>query len=1085
MSENVSIQQKIQQYRQLNPKIKDLSDEQILSILSKNGEITLTKEQKNSLYLNTKILNKHNGTELEKRSQPKTVILKSGQKIVTNNGILKYYSADGKELNKESFEQEVGIVDIKNSGRYSITKNGKTRYYAFNGTELNEAYFKQVESNDVVVKSSDGKSYNFNKTLEKRINNVSTNLERAEDENGFIGSTWSGFKNITGIGDSSDNVREQQKAEQKLLEQFNSNEQTRAQVFKDLTGSDYNQENLEKFIKGEIKLKSEIALNGYKEGQAMAVDVGADIVSGVAAVGIYTAAVAAAPFTGGGSIAVGIAAAGASGAAIKTGMKAADAATGGREYSLKDAAHDAATGTFSGVIAPVTGGLGGAVGKTVATKLGVQAVKQVGKEVAETAVESGVKQTIKTALTNPTGYEYVGGNIAKKSMALGAEMATDGAVGGSVDNAFRTVIDGGSLEDVAKAAGEGFVGGAILSPVIGGGMKSVGKISEHFSVKNNLEVPEKEKFLSNLENSDVSEKLKTANTREDFVSIRDAIKNMPSGQDKAISQQEYIAKYNEWIKSSERPDIRMEYRANSLLDERIQNACIKDGIIDENLLKIANDLKITSENVSKDVYLSESTDITIEGIIKLIKDVPQDQRQEIVDSTKELFTNSHVRNGVVDMIISACIEENKSQPIKFNNIAFKEIINLFDMKNKTHPSTNDFSYSLKVAEIANSAIRYTYDSNGKLVKSFDEVNFNIAKLYNEFNKDALHIDFRYAKDKDTDLIDISKLDSKTQKYILENLPANMQSNINKISEYIFDRDKIAKVFENMGFSEKENRNGIFAPKDLQEKVLDKMDVSRGRYGDIFFCEDDLDNISKMLNQGNHKDFWKKQTPEDLIVYCLRYKNLFSDFYTPPVIERMGDKFWDNVIKNIENSTTTEDELTALARYTGESSNQINAALTARQNHQNSNQIYLKYADNLSQLLDKHVLTEDIHVYMGTDYTESLAGLMLQDGTSILDVIENPSKFKDRSDEIDALLNGFVVNQERFMSTSLVEENHSHRFAKVNYDFTLKAGSNALFRNIYSNVNNHEIEMIVQKDSKIIFKGIDWDTGKIIADVETN
>lgn len=49
----------------------------------------------------------------------------------------------------------------------------------------------------------------------------------------------------------------------------------------------------------------------------MAADVGADIVSGIAAVGIYTAAVAAAPFSGGTSIAVGIAAAGASAAAIK------------------------------------------------------------------------------------------------------------------------------------------------------------------------------------------------------------------------------------------------------------------------------------------------------------------------------------------------------------------------------------------------------------------------------------------------------------------------------------------------------------------------------------------------------------------------------------------------------------------------------------------------------------------------------------------------------------------------------------------------------------------------------------------------
>lgn len=505
MSENISIQQKIQQYRQLNPNLKDLSDEQILSIMSKNGEISLTKDQKISLYSSkTNTSNNHSGVEIEKQTAAKTIILRSGEKIVISSGINKYYSADGKELNQKDFEQQVGILDVRNSGRYSITKNGETRYYAFNGTELNEAYFKQVENNDLIIEASNGKRYNFNKTLEKRINNVSTNLKKAEDENGFIGSTWSGFKNITGIGDSSDNVREQQEIEKKLLEQFNTTEQNRSKVFKELTGFDYTEENLEKFIKGEIKLKSEIALNGYKEGQAMAVDVGADILSGVAAVGIYTAAVAAAPFTGGGSIAVGIAAAGVSGAAIKTGMKAADATTGGREYSLKDAAHDAATGTFSGVIAPVTGGLGGAVGKTVATKLGVQAVKQVGKEVAETAVESGVKQTIKTALTNPTGYEYVGGNIAKKSLALGAEMATDGAVGGSVDNAFRTAIDGGSLEDVAKAAGEGFVGGAILSPVIGGGMKSVGKGVQKIFGKDNVHIDGSSRKIEYIRPSKVS-----------------------------------------------------------------------------------------------------------------------------------------------------------------------------------------------------------------------------------------------------------------------------------------------------------------------------------------------------------------------------------------------------------------------------------------------------------------------------------------------------------------------------------------------------------------------------------------------------
>ena len=356
------------------------------------------------------------GTSIETNDQhkEKNITLKSGRRIQIKDGKTKYFAADGVELKEFYFQQKEGIIDIKNSGRYSVTKGNETKYYAADGTELKESYFKQVESSDVQVKTSDGKTHNLNKVLETRISSVTTNLKEAEEDNGFIGKAWSGFKNLTGIGDSSDKVREQQEQEVKLLAQFNTNEQTREKTFKELTGEEYTQENLEKFIKGEIKLKSEVALTGYKEGQEMATDVAADMVSGIAAVGIYAAAVAAAPVTGGASIAIGLAAATASGAAIKTGLKAADAASAGREYSLKDAGHDAATGAFSGVLAPVTGGLGGAVGKTVATKMGIQAVKQVGKEVAADTVEAGVKQGIKTALTNPTGYEYVGGNLVKR-----------------------------------------------------------------------------------------------------------------------------------------------------------------------------------------------------------------------------------------------------------------------------------------------------------------------------------------------------------------------------------------------------------------------------------------------------------------------------------------------------------------------------------------------------------------------------------------------------------------------------------------------------------------------------------------------
>ena len=177
--------------------------------------------------------------------------------------------------------------------------------------------------------------------LTARFNAVSTNVKKAEDSNGFLGSMWSGFKNLTGIGDSSDKVREQQKADLEALENGNI-----AEAFKNITGLDYTVENVNKFLNNEVQTKSETALNGYTEGQEMASDVIADMVSGIAAVGIYTAAVAAAPFTGGASIAVGVVAAGASAAAIKTGIKYADAKSGGREYTADNLKKDLATGAF-------------------------------------------------------------------------------------------------------------------------------------------------------------------------------------------------------------------------------------------------------------------------------------------------------------------------------------------------------------------------------------------------------------------------------------------------------------------------------------------------------------------------------------------------------------------------------------------------------------------------------------------------------------------------------------------------------------------------------------------------------------------
>ena len=53
MVDKVSIEQKIQQYRQANPELKNLSDKQILSAMVEKDQIKLTKEQQNSNFSNT------------------------------------------------------------------------------------------------------------------------------------------------------------------------------------------------------------------------------------------------------------------------------------------------------------------------------------------------------------------------------------------------------------------------------------------------------------------------------------------------------------------------------------------------------------------------------------------------------------------------------------------------------------------------------------------------------------------------------------------------------------------------------------------------------------------------------------------------------------------------------------------------------------------------------------------------------------------------------------------------------------------------------------------------------------------------
>ena len=400
-----------------------------------------------------------------KQTQSHTIYLQSGRKVVytkLKDGRMacKYYGADGTQLKPEYFKKVEGNISISSDGTsYTLTKNGKKS----KPIKAKDARLGVVDQNIV------------------KLNNQEKRLKKTKKEQGFIGKGWDWLKNKTGIGDSSDKAQMQINAERDMLKQLRQpNAKIDQKQFEKITGQKYTKANLEKFKKGEFSHASQ-KVAGYQEGQEMAVDVVADVAAGATSFTIYTLSIAAAPFTGGGSIALGVALAAGTGALVKTGVKYADAVSGGRKYTLNDAKKDASTGAVSGLLAPITAGAGGAIGKTVATKLGLQTIKTVGKEIGEDVVENSFKQTLKTSMMSPGAFKYVGEGAGKKILAYGSEVVTDGVLNGGIDNGFRTAINGGSLSDVAKATGEG----ALFAPLVGLGMKGTGfAISRGFGKKN-------------------------------------------------------------------------------------------------------------------------------------------------------------------------------------------------------------------------------------------------------------------------------------------------------------------------------------------------------------------------------------------------------------------------------------------------------------------------------------------------------------------------------------------------------------------------------------------------------------------------
>ncbi len=202
----------------------------------------------------------------------------------------------------------------------------------------------------------------------------------------------------------------------------------------------------------------------------------------------------------------------------------------------------------------------------------------------------------------------------------------------------------------------------------------------------------------------------------------------------------------------------------------------KGNMFDAEILGFAKEM-VECIPKGKDDDLLTNTDSTIRNIIMFqLNYAKPEVRRWIVDATKKLMSNPHVRNGIVYDIIDSCTEGNSNDGYTFNQKTFDKIYEMFEKKTvdgyeqfpiKNREFTQDFTYSLMIAEIAKSAIRYETDASGKQIKYFDDIGFKICMAQPLADPSRSYVHYDITKDRETGEIDLHGRADILQNYIIQ------------------------------------------------------------------------------------------------------------------------------------------------------------------------------------------------------------------------------------------------------------------------------------------------------------------------------
>ena len=339
------------------------------------------------------------------------------QKESLNKELKSEFDKQIKDFEDKISAKQKEIETIKETAQKEIETAQKNQDAAVSSAMVN-----QDEEGNLTPKSQE----ELNNTVKTaQVDNLKAQYAQVQKEQGFLGKMWNGIKNVFSTKYSSKNI-------EKTIEQVE---------------------------KGEISAdEAQKMIGEYQERQKSGVNTLTSIASGLAVVGC----VALAPFSGGASLALGVAL----GAGTRVGLKTLDRASNdvkGDELNKKEMAKDAIVGGVEGLVSVATMGLGTAA---------VQTSKETGKVLVKETVKTGIKQGAKAgaidgAATNAATYmaDVAVGDKEFSGTELISITTQGAAIGGTIGGVTGGVSSGVQARSASKALGENLDDEAIAALV--------------------------------------------------------------------------------------------------------------------------------------------------------------------------------------------------------------------------------------------------------------------------------------------------------------------------------------------------------------------------------------------------------------------------------------------------------------------------------------------------------------------------------------------------------------------------------------------------------------------------------------------